>query len=576
MMRRNSFATLLLLAVGAMLCSFRPDSVDVQGKYDYYFLEASRLKEAGDYSATYAMLQHCLELRPDAPSALYEISNFYRMLNKPQAARRALEKAVAGAPDNYWYADALSNFYYQSGQKDKATALLESLMQRFPARQERLATILLEVYGSENDYDKQIAILDSMESRLGVNEDISMTKYQIYLAKKDTAAAFSVIEGLVAKYPLDMRYLTTLGDTYMQHGQPEEAYATYMKALQAEPRNTQTLLSLANYYMQTGQTEKYHRQIDSLLLGDNALATAQKSEILRMMVIQNNAANDRDSLRLRRLFAAVIPADTADVSIPTLYAQYLFSQKKEQEAVPVLEYILRHDPSDDAIRMTLLQQAVAANDLSQIIRVCRPGILHNPAEMRYYYYLGVASYQQDSLQVALHTFREAVAHAPTDTDAKLMSDFHSIMGDISHTLGRMSDAYAAYDSALVYNPDNVGALNNYAYYLSLERRDLARAAEMSFRTVRAEPNNPTYLDTYAWILFEQKNYGQAKLYIDQALKAIGDATAGNEVVIEHAGDIYSKLDERAAAVELWKRAASSGTPSPTLLKKIKKKKYIRP
>jgi tetratricopeptide (TPR) repeat protein len=151
------------------------------------------------------------------------------------------------------------------------------------------------------------------------------------------------------------------------------------------------------------------------------------------------------------------------------------------------------------------------------------------------------------------------------------------MGDIRHTLQQMPEAYAAYDSALVYNPDNIGALNNYAYYLSIERRDLDRAAEMSFKTVKAEPQNPTYLDTYAWILFEQKNYGQARIYIDQALKAIGDETDGNEVILEHAGDIYSKIDEREQAVNLWKQAATATeSPSSVLLKKIRKKKYIRP
>ena len=81
-----------------------------------------------------------------------------------------------------------------------------------------------------------------------------------------------------------------------------------------------------------------------------------------------------------------------------------------------------------------------------------------------------------------------------------------------------AEAYAAYDSSLVYNPNNIGTLNNYAYYLSVERTNLDKAEEMSYKTVKAEPENATYLDTYAWILFEKKRYTEARIYIEQAMK----------------------------------------------------------
>ena len=116
------------------------------------------------------------------------------------------------------------------------------------------------------------------------------------------------------------------------------------------------------------------------------------------------------------------------------------------------------------------------------------------------------------------------------------------------------------------------ALNNYAYYLSLERRDLDRAEEMSYKTVKAEPNNATYLDTYAWILFEKANYEQAKLYIDQAL--LNDDSLSAEV-LEHCGDIYFHTGDVDKAVEFWQKAKENGSTSTTLDRKIRQKKYIR-
>ena len=74
---------------------------------------------------------------------------------------------------------------------------------------------------------------------------------------------------------------------------------------------------------------------------------------------------------------------------------------------------------------------------------------------------------------------------------------------------------------------------------------------MSYRTVKAEPSNGTYLDTYAWILFEKGKYAEARIYMDQAMQNGGDQSS---VVVEHCGDIYYKLGEVESAVEYWKQA----------------------
>ena len=146
-----------------------------------------------------------------------------------------------------------------------------------------------------------------------------------------------------------------------------------------------------------------------------------------------------------------------------------------------------------------------------------------------------------------------------------------------------AEAYAAYDSSLVYNPNNINTLNNYAYYLSVERTNLDKAEEMSFITVKAEPENATYLDTYAWILFEKGRYTEARIYIEQAMKNGGDSS---QVIVEHCGDIYFKLGDKDKALEYWKKADAMGstpedgsTPrSEEELKRLKRKielgKYV--
>ena len=141
-------------------------------------------------------------------------------------------------------------------------------------------------------------------------------------------------------------------------------------------------------------------------------------------------------------------------------------------------------------------------------------------------------------------------------------------------MGDMQHAYESYDSCLVYRPDEALVLNNYAYYLSLQRQKLDKAEDMSRRSLEQEPDNPTYIDTYAWILFQQKRYAEAKTYIDKALAIMADDIDADDAnIIEHAGDIYARLGDKQTAMRYWTLSAQLGNDSPLLAKKLKKQKY---
>ena len=212
------------------------------------------------------------------------------------------------------------------------------------------------------------------------------------------------------------------------------------------------------------------------------------------------------------------------------------------------------------------------NDYEDAIAICRPALEYNPEVIEFYYYLGISYYQVDLNDEALATFQKGVKQATEKSDKNLISDFYQMIGDIHHMNNDNALAYAAYDSSLVYNPDNIATLNNYAYFLSLERKDLDRAEEMSYKTVKAEPQNSTYLDTYAWILFEKGRYTEAKLYIDDAIK---NEETPSAAVTEHCGDIYYMTGDVAKALEYWQKAIKmDDNESKTLERKIKLKKYI--
>mgnify|MGYP000536995394 CR=1 FL=1 len=553
-------------AVALAQSSLTPEQ---QRKYDYFFLEAMRLKEKKDYASAFGLLQHCLDIHPNAASALYEVSQYYMFLRQVPQGQEALEKAVANAPDNYWYSQGLASLYQQQNELDKAVTLLEQMVVRFPAKQDPLFN-LLDLYGRQEKYDEVISTLNRLEKRMGKNEQLSMEKFRIYLQMKDDKKAFQEIESLVQEYPMDMRYQVILGDVYLQNGKKQEAYDVYQKVLAAEPDNPMAIFSMASYYKQTGQEELYQQQLDTLLL-NKKVTPDTKVGVMRQMIVENEQA-DKDSTQIIALFDRIMKQEQDDPQIPMLYAQYLLSKNMESESVPVLEQVVDLDPTNKAARMMLIGAAVKKEDYKQIIKVCEPGIEATPDALEFYYYLAVAYNQAEKPDSVISICKRALEHTTADSKKEIVSDFYSILGDMYHTQKLMKEAYAAYDSALVYNPSNIGALNNYAYYLSVERRDLDKAEEMSYKTVKAEPNNATYLDTYAWILFEKGNYAEARIYIDNAMKSEGGDKS--DVIVEHCGDIYYMTGDVDGALTYWKKALEMGSESKTLKQKIEKKKYI--
>lgn len=553
-------------AVALAQSSLTPEQ---QRKYDYFFLEAMRLKEKKDYASAFGLLQHCLDIHPNAASALYEVSQYYMFLRQVPQGQEALEKAVANAPDNYWYSQGLASLYQQQNELDKAVTLLEQMVVRFPAKQDPLFN-LLDLYGRQEKYDEVISTLNRLEKRMGKNEQLSMEKFRIYLQMKDDKKAFQEIESLVQEYPMDMRYQVILGDVYLQNGKKQEAYDVYQKVLAAEPDNPMAIFSMASYYKQTGQEELYQQQLDTLLL-NKKVTPDTKVGVMRQMIVENEQA-DKDSTQIIALFDRIMKQEQDDPQIPMLYAQYLLSKNMEAESVPVLEQVVDLDPTNNAARMMLIGAAVKKEDYKQIIKVCEPGIEATPDALEFYYYLAVAYNQAEKPDSVISICKRALEHKTADGKKEIVSDFYSILGDMYHTQKQMKEAYAAYDSALVYNPSNIGALNNYAYYLSVERRDLDKAEEMSYKTVKAEPNNATYLDTYAWILFEKGNYAEARIYIDNAMKSEGGDKS--DVIVEHCGDIYYMTGDVDGALTYWKKALEMGSESKTLKQKIEKKKYI--
>ncbi len=577
-MKNATLYCLLLIGLLTTSCAVRktvqgatvPALTEAEARrHDYYFLEATRQREMENHADALALYEHCLSINPQSAAVMYELAQYYAFLQQPERSRALLEKAVELQPDNFWYRQTLGAYYRSINEIDKAIALYEEMSNQFPARGE-LLMMLMDLYAQQKDYPNLIKTLDRLEVKEGKSEQLSMEKYRIYMQMEDKENAFREMENLSKEYPNDMRYRVMLGDCYLDNGRADEAFAIFETALAEDPENAQAQLSMVSYYERMGQDSLARIQQEAVLM-NRKLASGVKVEMMRHIILQNEQAG-KDSAGILQLFDRLLAQPQEDAGMASLCYGYMQHRKMDDtQTVPVLERILEMEPDNIVARYNLLMVAVREDDYAKAVRICEPAIQYNPEELAFYYYLGISYFRTERNPDALAVLKKGVGQVTPESDKKLVSDFYTFIGDLHHSMGQQAECYVAYDSALVYNPDNIGVLNNYAYFLSLDRENLDKAEEMSFRTVKAEPKNDTYLDTYAWILFEKGRYTEARIYIDEAMKNGGEESA---TIVEHCGDIYYMLGDVDKALAYWKQAATMEHESTTLEKKIRMKKYI--
>lgn len=539
-----------------------------QLRYRSFLYESISQQTKGNYAAAFDLLSHARTINPDAPEVYYHLAGYHVDMGNDSTAQAYFEKAVELDPTNDTYVEKVGQMYINQRKYAEAINIYEKVFEANHKRYDILQ-LLLQLYAVQNDQSQMLHTLERMELLDGGNEQISFSKMQIYEQQGKKDKAFAELKALIDKHPNDLNYQVMFGNWLLQNDKADEAVKIYRHVLKEEPDNTLAQMSMLDYYRAKDMTAEADILLMQLLKGKKT-PESEKQALMRQYVMTSVKANV-DSTRILAVFDEVLQtAPTSSMLI--MKAAYMDLAQMEKDTInTVLLQALALEPDNVSARMQLIQNIWDKQDYPRVIALSQTGQEYNPDEMLFYYFEGFAHFLQDDHEQALEVFRKGTAQINDESNPEIVSDFYAMMGDILHEKGQSEEAFAAYDSCLQWKPDNIGALNNYAYYLSLQNRDLKRAEQMSLKTIQAEPTNSTYLDTYAWILFMEERYDEAKEYIDQALANDAEVSA---VIVEHAGDIYAAYGDIPKAMEYWLKAKERGSDSTTLDRKIKEKRYI--
>lgn len=550
-----------------------------QTRLDYFMAEAAKSRMQGQWSKAMELYSHCLQIDSCSAEALYQLGRISFYLRQDSAGLEYLHKAVDLDPDNTYYIEPLAAILLRQGCEDDALPLLEHISKLQSNRSDVLSH-LASIYSKTGRLEDAISTLDRLEMLEGKMSQLSNEKFSLYMEMGDSVKAFAELQSLCDEYPADLSYKIDMAYCYQQLGDYEKALQMYDEVRAIDPANVPLQMAMLDYYLSQGMDSLYDATRDSILYAPET-ETAKRVVLIQQMV-QRMSPDSADTEQIIKRFERVLQLDSTNVELLTMYAAFLDYRQKPQEMIQsVMSRVLLVEPDNEMATQWLLQYYASRKDYFSLEEICRRGVNYHPKDLVYPYFLGMIMLERNNNAEALEVLDRGIRLRSEDTRLALVSDAFTVKGDVFYKMGKHADAFLQYDSALVYNKDNVLCLNNYAYYLSLRNEYLDKAEEMSYRTIKAEPDNRTYLDTYAWILFMQAKYEQAQEYMDKVVprdsseQFLMTDLYTSTAILEHAGDIAWMNGDAERATYLWQLALRRGDDevTPILRKKAKKRKY---
>lgn len=539
-------------------------SVQDQRKFDYFFYEAVRQRQLGNLDGTVDLLTKCFYLNPNSAAVSYEFGMAYTAIQDVPHAIQFMSLAARLDPTNSWYKMAFAELCIKNNDFARAILVYEDISKNHPEKED-IDYMLASLYKQVGNLKKSVEALNKVEKRLGVNETITIEKFRLLSSLGKEKEANAEFDKLIEKFPLNIEYRIQRSDLYLKEKKPKKALKTIDEAKKVDPNNPLLVIAYNNYYLQMGDTVLADKQYKDAFSNKEMSVEAKIGLLAQFLSIENQSITKAEAY-----FKALIAEHPENDILRSYYASFLLMQRRQDEAMPQLRAVIKQNPENKEAWLEITKVYAEQNDYDKVLAITDSAIVSLPSESSFYLYKGIALSQLKKSDDAIATYKLGATKTSGD-QANKQAEFFQQIADVYAERNNMDSAFVYYEKAYQLDANNATLLNNYAYYLSVVGKDLAKAETMSAKTVESYPNNISFLDTYAWIFFKQGNYTLARMYIQQAIDKGGNVST---VVLEHMGDILFKNGDIDGAMDWWKKSLDAGNTSPILKKKMETKTFI--
>lgn len=519
-----------------------------------------------DLDGAETLLKSILAEAPENDAAWYWSALVSLGRNNAADAETFLKKASELDPDNFWYRYRLARLYRATSRAELTVNMYEKLLEDFPKKSE-LYFDLVDLYAAQGETAKALETLKEIETVFGMTESIAVFRFNLLQKEGKLKEAIASLEEYNGEYSSPY-VLTTLADYQMSMYNDSTALAYYNEALDIAPDYVPAILGKAETLRMTRKYEDYFVELDKFISVEDNPA-AGKSDYL-MAIVQRTDPKFLNSFRnsMDQIIEKVHAMHPGDSSVLRLAGIYYWSTDRKDKSKDYFRLNAENNPESLTASADFVEFLMYAEQWEDLSREGRKAFDRFPQETAFLEMASVGDFNMEDYDSVLQLCDKVLETAPQDSSKTLRA--WSTIGDIWHRKGDAKKAYKAYDKALKINPNYIYVLNNYAYYLSMEGKNLKKAYEMSKKTIEAEPDNSTYLDTFGWILYLQGKALEAKPFFKHAMLYGGKDSA---VILDHYAEVLYELKEYDLAFVYWDLALQKKDEDlPELQKKVEARK----
>lgn len=547
-------------------------------KSRYYYYEGLRRETTGERDAAYECYRKAAELDSGNLAAVYNLGaarlaiRNQAFVNEREISRSLsmLRRYVDAYPDDY---DEGLYYGYVIGQSDttgEAVRVLSRIVDRDPKNTATLI-YLSQAYMQQGDPKKALEALDRYEREEGGSGPLAIHKMSLMMEAGDSAAAVKEINRIIAANPGDYTYRILKGNLYEVLEKPDSAEMFYREAEELAPESSEPKVALMEIYRTRGDSANYDRKVYEVLLTEDLDLEAKRK--MTAEYLQRLVDNKNDFARGDTLFSVLERQYPHDATVQDLAARYSAAKGEFKKASEQISYAIDMDRQNLGFWQQKMYYQVAADNAGGAIETCKEAEKEGIADRHIRLYGAMLMYSEKKYDEARDQFRRVIhdvdsglpASGPvslkqvrrdiTLEDLNFLSDAYMQMGDVEMAENDTTSGYQNYENALALNPDNAMAANNYAYFISLNGGDLDKALRLSNSSMKGmNADNPTYLDTYAWILYLQGKNDDAIVIQKKVLELMDNADMKDFAIYDHYGDMLAKAGKEEEALEYWRKA----------------------
>ena len=540
---------------------------------EFYFTEAEKFFILEDFSKALAYYQRTLEVNPESATVHYKIAEVLARSNKQEDLQRAalsIEQALRLDRSNKYFYILAASIHKSMAKFDKAAAVYQEMLDAVPGTEEYLYD-LAEVLQYANRQEDAIKTYTKAESAFGVNELSSTQKIRLYLESGKTKEAIAEGEKLIAAFPEDERLVMAFAQVLSQKNMTSLAIQYLEKYTKEDANSGNAKMLLAGLYRDTNQEVKA-RPLLTNLFDDPSVEFGGKLIVLGAYNAELNQSKTNGTPDQEKETFAIALLEKLKKNYPEESGVHIIGGDlylavgKDREAQNEYAQAVASDDVNFEVWENLLYLEMKLEQYDQALRHSDQALELFPNQGMLHYFNGFANLRKRHYAESISAFEQS--KKLSSTNAALVADINAMLGDAYNATKEFEKSDKAYDEALLFNPSNQSVLNNYSYYLALRKANLEKAEKMSTLLIKNNPENPTFLDTHAWVLYVREKYREARRVIEKAIST-GKASATH---FEHYGDILYKLGDVEGAVQQWERAKGMNANSEILNKKIANRK----